>query len=322
MNEVNILFSSVGRRVELVKEFKKALKELNMKGNLVGIDISENAPAMHFVDKKYLAPKILEEGFIDFVIEICKKERINLIIPIIDRELLLYSENKEYIKEKCGATVMISDIETMEIVRNKIKTCEVLDEVGVKIPKVITKNDIDLNNLEFPLFIKPLDGSASVKNFKVENKKELKFFGEYVPNPIIQEFIEGDEYCVDMLCDFNGEPIHIVPKLRIAHSSGEITTGKIVKDREIIDVGKLIAKTLKFSGEVNFDCIKNDKGIFVLEINGRFAGGAPMSISAGAKTPTNLIKLLLGENLEYKEDYDDGVIISRFDDSIFINKNR
>lgn len=315
---INVLFSSVGRRVELVEAFREAKEELNLEGTLIGADMDELAPALKFVDKSYIVPRIKSSNFIDSIIDICKKEKISLIVPTLDTELLVYAKNKERIEKEAGAKVMVSNEETIEIIRNKIKTYEFLKNKGFKVPKLVTKEDINLNNYNLPLFIKPLDGSSSINNFKINNEKELEFFSSYVPNPIIQEFAEGQEYCVDVFTDFDGNILSVSPKVRLAHRGGEITKGKIVIDKDIINLAKELCNTLKFSGEINFDCIKAKDGINIIEINGRFAGGSPMSFKAGANSPKKLYKLLRGEKLEYSEEIKDGFIGLRFDSCVYI----
>lgn len=316
---INILFSSVGRRVELVNAFRKAKDELGIKSTLVGADMDELAPALSFVDKKYIVPRILSDEFIPSIIEICKKENISLIIPTLDTELIPYAKNKELIERETGAKVMISNESVIEIIRNKIKTYEFLKENGFNAPKLITDKEIKENDYKFPLFIKPLDGSSSVNNFKINNMKELEFFREYVPNPIIQEFSDGIEYCVDVFTDLEGNLISISPKERIAHRGGEITKAKIVKDEEIIYVAKRLVEVLKPKGEINFDCIKTKDGINIIEINGRFAGGAPISFKGGANSPLYLYKLLNGEKIKFNENINYGMIGLRFDSAIYIN---
>ncbi|MBI6001463.1 ATP-grasp domain-containing protein [Clostridium perfringens] len=317
---INILFSSVGRRVELVNAFKNAKDELKIEGTLVGADMDELAPALNFVDKKYIVPKILSDEFIPSIIEICKKENISLIIPTLDTELHTYAKNKELIERESGAKVMVSDENVIEIIRNKVKTYEFLKENGFNAPKLITDKDIKENNYTFPLFIKPLDGSSSVNNFKINNLNELVFFKEYVPNPIIQEFVEGIEYCVDIFTDLEGNLISISPKERLAHRGGEITKAKIIEDNEIIEISKKLVEVLKPKGEINFDCIKTKYGINIIEINGRFAGGAPISFKAGANSPLCLYKILNGENVNFNKHINYGMIALRFDSAIYINK--
>lgn len=318
MKEINVLFSSVGRRVELVNYFDKARKKLGIKGTLIGVDIDQTAPALNFVDRYYLIPRISSENFIDEIINICKKEKITIIIPTLDTELLIYSKNKERIEKETNTKVLISSEASIKIMRNKILTMEFLNNNGLDIPKTLTERDLKEKKYKFPLFIKPLNGSSSFNNFKVRNESELNFFKSYVPEPMIQEFIDGQEYCVDVFSDFESAPITIVPKKRVAFREGEITKGEIVKDKEIIEVGKKIVELLKPIGEINFDCIKtNENKVVILEINGRFAGGSPMSFEAGANSPENIYRLLLGEKLSYTEEYDNGLWGLRFDSCVF-----
>lgn len=322
MKEINVLFSSVGRRVELVNSFRRAKEQLGIEGNLVGVDMDELAPALRFVDKKYIVPRLNSEDFIPMIIDICQKENISLIIPTIDTELEIYSRNKDTIESNTNATIMVSSKESINIIRDKKATCRFLQANNIGVPKLITDEDIENRNIKFPLFIKPLDGSSSINAFKVRNIDELLFFNNYITNPIVQEFAEGQEYCVDVFCDFNSKLITAVPKMRISHRSGEITKSKIVKDREIIDLAKKIVEILRPIGEINFDCIKTKDGIKVIEINGRFAGGAPISFEAGANTPIKLYKLLMGEQLEYSEDFEDEMIALRFDNAVYLNAKK
>ncbi|MDP0507289.1 MAG: ATP-grasp domain-containing protein [Fusobacterium sp. JB019] len=317
MEEINVLFSSVGRRVELVNYFRRASKKLNIKSKLIGIDNNETAPGLRFVDNYYLVPKVTDSNFISKVIKICKKENISMIIPTIDPELILYSENKEKIFKESGAKVIVSDLNSIKIMRDKIKTEIFLKEKGFKVPKTITKEDIKNKNYNFPLFIKPLNGSSSFNNFKINSEKELEFFKNYVPNPLIQEFIDGTEYCVDVFNDLDSNIITAVPKNRLAFREGEITKGRIEKDKKIIEISKNLMKVLPSIGEINFDCMKKDGEIYILEINGRFAGGAPMSFESGADSPMNLYKIFSGEKLEYNENYKDNMLSLRFDTAIF-----
>ena len=150
MQEINILFSSVGRRVELVNAFREASRNLNIKSNLIGIDIDELAPALKFVDKAYKVPPIFSEDFIPRVIEICRIEKVSLIISTLYTELLKYSKNKELIKRVCGAKVMVSEEETISIIRDKIKTHNFLKEKEFDVPKLITDKDIDNKDYRFP----------------------------------------------------------------------------------------------------------------------------------------------------------------------------
>jgi hypothetical protein len=316
--EFNILILSVGRRVELVKLFQKALKSLNLDGKVIGADIIKTAPALQFVDSYHIIERVDNENYIKSILDICMKEKINLIIPTIDTELMKLAENKKMIEDISDAKINISDLSVIKVCRDKKATQEFFEKNNFLVPKEITLEDLKLKKYTFPLFIKPLNGSSSMNTFKITNEEELNFFIKYVPNPIIQEMIFGDEYTVDIFCDFNSEPITIVPRKRIATRSGEISKGIILKDREIIEEIKKLVKSLKPKGHITVQCIKTKKGVEFIEINPRFGGGAPMSIVAGANSCENLISLCLGKELKYNENYKDNLLCLRYDETVFI----
>lgn len=317
-NELNILILSVGRRVELVNCFKAARDRLDVRGKVCGADISRTAPALQFCDERYSLPRIGSSGYIDRIIEICSIANIALVVPTIDTELEILAENKEYIEKETNAKLLVSNVDSVAICCNKIRTAIWFEENGFGYPKVITKQDIENKNYSFPLFIKPLNGSSSVNAFKINNEKELLFFNEYIKEPIIQECILGKEYTIDCFLDFSGNPLTIVPRERLATRGGEVLKGRIEKNQLIINDVLRLVKKLNVIGQITVQCILTETDIKYIEINPRFGGGAPMSIAVGADSCEKLYRLLLGEKLEYSEDYRDGTIFARFDNSVEI----
>ena len=321
MTEYNILILSAGRRVELVQSFQKAAKRLNIKSNVVAGDCSETAPAIYFADRKAILPRINEDNYIDEIINVCKREDIRIVIPTIDTDLLILSEERERIESESGAVVLISSNEVVTICRDKINTQKFLEENGFKIPKMYSEEELDSGELEFPLFIKPKSGSSSINTFKVNNIEELATYRSLIKEPIVQDFMEGKEFTVDVFLDFDGNLITVVPRLRMATRSGEISKGKIIKDKEIIEDIKRLVEVLKPIGHITVQLMKTNKGIEYIEINPRFGGGAPMSIQSGADSCENLYRLLMGESLEYNENYRDNIMFFRFDNSICVDEN-
>ncbi|MDY3959640.1 ATP-grasp domain-containing protein [Romboutsia timonensis] len=319
MKNINVLILSAGRRVELVNCFKDARDSLGIKGNVVACDLSNTAPAIYHADKNYLVSRILDDNYIPEIVDICKKEDIHLIVPTIDTELYKLAEAREYIESNTSAKVLVSDMSVVKICRDKYNTQAFFEENGFNMPRLIDEEVIKNKDYKFPLFIKPLNGSSSINTFKVNNEKELEFFLEYVPEPIVQDFMEGEEYTIDAFVDFEHNPITIVPRQRLATRGGEVLKGLVKKDREIIETIKNVIKVLKPIGHITIQCMKTNEGIKFIEINPRFGGGAPISIKAGANSPMNLYRLLLGEKLEYSEEYEDGLLASRHDWAVFIN---
>lgn len=311
---MKILFTSVGRRVELIQAFKNAAEKLNMKLEIYGADITESAPALYFCDYTVIVPRIKDSNYIPELQKICKEKKIDALIPTIDTDLLLLAQNK---KNFGDTKVIISDPEKIKICRDKRLTAEYFESVGLKSPHPV--NDWNEYKERYPAFIKPKDGSSSIFAYKVENKTELQSFSEQVPDYIIQPFIDGTEYTVDIFCDFEGKPIYITPRIRLAVRSGEVVKTEMVQDQQIIDEIKQLLIDYKPCGQITVQLIREKKTgkDYYIEINPRFGGGAPLTIKAGADSAEALLKLLAGEKLQYvAEAAVDGAIYSRYDQSV------
>lgn len=314
----NILILSAGRRVELVKCFQETAKKMCIESKVVAADMSVTAPALYFADVDYTIPPINSNQYISKIIEICNMEDISVVIPTIDTELLILSTNKEKIEKNTRAKVLISSLEVVSICRDKIKTYYYFKNHQFKCPELIDTNACDVEKIAYPLFIKPLNGSSSINAFKVNNAEELLFFEKYIDQPMVQKFIEGREYTVDVFCDWKGNVIDITPRIRCAMRSGEILQGIIDKDEEIITSVKKLMEDLKPVGHITVQCMKTKAGIEYIEINPRFGGGAPMSIKAGANSCEFIYRILLNEQLNYENRATDNLYFSRFDDAIVI----
>ena len=321
MDSYNIFIPSIGRRVELINCFKNAARQMKIRSIIVGGDCDITAPALYFTDKNYQMPIISSSSYIDSIIEVCNQNEIAIIIPTIDSELLCLSKNIAEIESLTKAKVLISDERVIETCHDKNNTQRFFEANDFKVPHMYTEDEIDNSQeLSYPLFIKPQNGSSSIDAFKVNSPHELNAYRALIQNPIVQDFLVGEEFSVDCFSDFDCNIISIVPRLRIATRSGEISKGRIIKDREIIDEVKRLLTVLKPIGPVTVQCFKSQRGIDFIEINPRFGGGAPMSMKAGADSCKNLYRLLMGERLEYNEEYTDRLLFLRFDSSMCLNE--
>lgn len=321
---INILILSAGRRVELVNCFKAARDRLGIEGSVIAVDASNLAPALYFADVREQVPRIAEnDNYVNSIIDICNRHEVKLIVPTIDTELILLAERKQQIESATGAKVLISSDEVVRICRDKTNTQRWLEEHGFLVPRQISDEDIESGRAEYPVFIKPLDGSSSINAFRADDREELDTYRRLIGNGryIVQDFMEGTEYTVDCFLDMDSRIITVVPRIRIATRSGEIAKGRIVKDVAIIEDVKRLLGALRPVGHITIQCMRTKKGIEYIEINPRFGGGAPMSIMAGADSCEYLYRLLRGEKLEQGHDYRENVTFLRFDASIMLNED-
>ncbi|WP_244834809.1 ATP-grasp domain-containing protein [Clostridium sp. BJN0001] len=322
---MNLLLTSIGKRVQLIKHLKKNFK-------VIGADAGELNAGRYFADKFYKIPKANEDTYINMLLKICKEEDIKVLIPLYEGEFEKLSEARKEFKN-IGTLLLLSSKEILDICKDKKKTYTFFKNSDIKLPKVYNDEEIEglIHNNNFDklkFIIKPRDGMGSSSVFKAENKTELIFFKNYVKNCIVQEFISGDEYTVDVLVDFKGNPIYIVPRKRIEIRSGEVVKSATIKDKQIIDMTLKVIKKLNelrdkdevsSVGPLTIQFIKTfDQKLFLLEINPRFGGGVPLSFEAGANYGQKIFDMVMEKKSEYCRDFNEKIMI-RYEEAVFLN---
>ncbi len=317
---MRILFTGVGRRIELLQAFRNAALVLNKELRIYGADLVGTAPALAYCDYTRRVVAMKDPKYIDNLLQICMDDNIDLLIPTIDTDLLVLSENKEKF-EYIGTRVMISDPDKIRICRDKNKTSKFFVDCGLHAPMPV--NDWRVYKAGYPAFIKPKDGSSSINAYKVENKEELEIYAGQVEDYIVQPFVKGREYTIDVFCDWYGNPVSIVPRERLQVRAGEVLKTQICMDTSMIEEAKMISKAFKPCGPMTVQLIRDEAGIdWFIEINPRFGGGAPLSMKAGARSAEAILKLLDGNDVENIQDISDGEVYSRFDQSVCIMEGR
>ncbi len=316
MRELRILFTGVGRRVELIQSFREAARIVGINLKIYGADMLDTAPALAYCDHFRQVCSMKENQYIPELIRICRDDNIDLLIPTIDTDLLALSQNARFF----GKTkVLVSSQEMVELCRDKRLTASFFEKCGCKSP--YTVDDLRIYQGTFPCFIKPKDGSSSIDAFKVNSPNELKLYAQKIGDYVIQSYIAGTEYTVDVFCDFQGEPVYIVPRIRLQVRAGEVLKTRISLDPKIIDECKRIIKEFKPVGPITIQLIRENQTCedYFIEINARFGGGAPLSMKAGAGSAEAILRLLLGEKVQQNVPISDGAEFSRFDQSVRVH---
>lgn len=317
---MKILFTSVGRRVELMQAFRKAADELGVDLTIIGADITESAPALYFCDETKIVCRIKDENYIPQLLSICENEKVDCLIPTIDTDLLLLAENKSKF-EAIGTKVLISAVDKVKLCRDKRFTADYFISLGLKSPQPV--DDVEKYEMGYPAFIKPKDGSSSVDAYKVTNEEDLRTYANKIADYIIQPFIGGREFTIDIFCDYDGNPVYITPRERLAVRAGEVLKTQICQDDIMISEMKTLVSDYKPCGQITVQLIRDEKtgDNYYIEINPRFGGGAPLSIKAGADSAKAVLCMLNGEVLAYEEKAArDKAIYSRFDQSICVDE--
>lgn len=316
---MKILFTGVGRRIELLQAFRNAALVLCKDLKIYGVDMTGTAPALAYCDFTHKVVAMKSPDYINQLVEICREDHINLLIPTIDTDLLILSQNKARF-EAVGTKVMVSAPDKVLICRDKNKTSQFFVDCGLHAPMPV--NDWKEYKSGFPAFIKPKDGSSSINTYKVENEEELEVYARQIGDYIVQPFVSGREYTIDIFCDWNGEPISIVPRERLQVRAGEVLKTQIYMDQIMIQEMQTLCKAFKPCGPITVQLIRDaDGNDWYIEINPRFGGGVPLSMKAGARSAEAVLKLMSGEKQD-EQKIADGAVYSRFDQSVCITEGK
>ena len=291
---------------------------LDKRIKIYGADITDTAPALAYCDHARKVVSISDDGYIDNLLQICKDDRIDLVIPTIDTDLLILSENK-YAFTEIGTKVMISDPDKIRICRDKNIISQFFVDCGLHAPT--PSHEWHEYDGRFPAFIKPKDGSSSINAFRADSFEELEVYAEQIQDYVIQPFISGREYTIDIFCDWDGNPLSVVPRERIQIRAGEVLKTRITMDHTMEAEAFRLCEAFRPCGPMTVQLIQDGEGVnWYIEINPRFGGGAPLSMKAGAKSAEAILKLLDDEEVDYCRDVADGAVYSRFDQSVCIEE--
>jgi len=305
---MNLLITSAGRRVSLVKNFEKHF-------NVFTADMNPSlSSACQYCGKFFKVPAVKDENYIPYLIDICKKNDIKIIVPTIDTELSILAENNGLLLKE-GILPIISSKEICDTFYLKTTTEKFFTKFGFKTPKIIK----DLENANYPLFAKLNNSSLSIGAMKINSYEEAKTLnGDYV----FQEFIKGNEYTIDAFFDKDSNLICVVPRQRLEVRCGEVAKAKTSKDKLIIDEIKKLSKHLKGAfGCLTIQLFKRDEEIIFIEINPRFGGGYPLSFLAGADYAKFIKDIYENKKLNYFEEWQDNLIMLRYDAEVLVDGN-
>lgn len=320
---MNILFCSAGRRCELLKNVKSSL---GPESKIVVTEMSNIAPAIYFADKYYIVPPITDSNYIDELIKICKIEKINVITTLIDPEIKLLAKNREKFEE-LGILVLAPELETANIFFDKFRTYNELSKLGIN--TVLTydsiesfKEGLSKDNIEFPVFVKPRQGSGSVGARKIYNIKDLEEAFKEDQSLIVQEFM-GDFEDID--CDayidtISKKLVSVFSKRKLETKIGGANKTISFKDNNLYEFLEKALNHFNFNGPIDVDLWYKDGKYYLSEINPRFGGAYLHAYGAGVdfiKMIENNVNKIENQksDLEYEED-----IVMMMYDSVVITK--
>ena len=320
----NILFCSAGRRTKLLQFFRESL---DVGSQIIAIDNQSTAPALYFSDKQYIVPRITDPGYVDLLLEICRKDNVRAITTLIDPEIELLAQNRQLFLDN-GVLPLCPSTETARLCFDKYALFEHLAKNGI--PTVLSYDTMEhfiegyeKGEIEFPVFIKPRTGSGSVGIHKILNLAELKkYLDEGAHQYIIQEFMDCRDCDADVYIDtISHKPVSIFSKNKIETRIGGANKTISFKDERLFDFIKKICTVLEFNGPVDMDFWYRDGMYYLGEVNPRFGGAYLHAHGAGVNFIPLIVNNIKGiENKEVIGNYREDVLMMMYDDVVIIDK--
>lgn len=314
---MNILILSCGTRNKIVQYFKR---ELNGKGIVIATDCSELAPALYEADKHYIVPKITDAEYLDVILSICRENNVKAVLSLIDPELSLLAKHKQKFLE-IGTTPIVSELDVVDMCFDKYKMYKFLVQNGFQSPKsYINKEqfyaDVETGIINYPVFVKPVKGSASININKVTTKEEIELLFSKYDNLMIQEYMDGKEFGADVYIDIiSNEPVAIFTKEKLKMRAGETDKSVSIKDDKLVNLIQMFVKKARFKGVIDIDVFKIHDEYYISEVNPRFGGGYPHAYESGINFPKMIIKNLNGiVNRDVNNLYKDNVYMLKYNE--------
>lgn len=314
---MNILILSAGTRNKIVQYFKNAIGNT---GNVVATDASELGPAIYDADKYYIVPPITNTNYIDIILDLCKKEKIDGVLSLIDPELSLLAKNESRFKE-IGTTVIGSSYDLCELSLDKMKMYYWLSEHGYNCARSWMSREefykaVELKKVTFPVFVKPYRGSASISISKVYDKETVESLFNHENDLMIQEYLNGQEIGADVYIDLiSGEVVSIFTKKKIKMRAGETDKSESFKNKELFDLIEQFVLEAGFKGQIDIDIFDIGGKYYISEVNPRFGGGYPHAYESGCDHMGLIINNLKGNtNSKSIGNYDDGIVMMKYNE--------
>lgn len=314
---MNILILSAGTRNKVVQYFRRTFANA---GTVVAADASELAPALYEADTYYIVPSITEPGYMERILEICRREHITGVLSLIDPELSLLAE-KANVFHEIGTTVIGSSHALCEMALDKFQMYRWLNSHGYACakswidPAAFYRAEAE-GTVSYPVFVKPVHGSASVSISKVSDRRTLDLVFSREKGMMIQEFLSGQEIGADVYIDMlTGEPVSIFTKKKLKMRAGETDKAVSFKDPKLFALIERFVRETGYRGPIDMDLFDKDGTYYISEVNPRFGGGYPHAHESGCNHMRLILNNLKGIANEKKIGaYEEGIYMMKYNE--------
>jgi carbamoyl-phosphate synthase large subunit len=286
---VAVLLTGVGKRYDIVSAF-------GQHATVVAADPNPLAPAQYAAHHRHAVPRIEDPGYVPALRALCDRYAAGAVVPLTDLDL-------EVLGQARADGILPAFVPDPEIARatfDKYETHQLLSRLGLPSPPTVLPGD---SIVQFPVMVKPRWGSGARSIHRADGRRAAEFFVDYVREPtMIQRFMDGPEFSIDVLCDLEGRCLNAIPRTMIESRGGESIKGQVIADGELIELGRRVAETLVVRGPATIQVFRDkDIGLGITDVNTRFGGAFPAPMYAalpGRSYPELIVRMARGERIE------------------------
>ena len=298
-----VLFTCAGQRVDIVTAFSRA------GATTVATDMDPLAPALYHADHRAFTPRVDDASYVPRLSEIVEEHDVALIVPLTDLDHVTLAEARDELR----STVLLPPLGVARAMADKYLAHLAFVERGIPSPPTWLPADVP-DDVELPVLVKAREGFGSRHIYRATDRRELEFFLDYTPvDSMVQQVCPGEEYSIDVFCDFDGRCLNAIPRTMIHSKGGESIKGMTIDDPELIEIGRRVAEALPIWGPANIQGFRGGGVFLVTDVNPRFGGAFPLPTAAGSRYPELALALASGERPEPQVgDFRAGIVMTRF----------
>lgn len=311
---MNVLVTSAGT-ASAINVIKALRLQQDYPIHILAVDADPTAAGLYIADEHAIVPKCSQSDYIPTLLKLAQEYQIRALYPIYSQEIDVVAAHASLFAER-EIGLLLPKPEVVKLCNDKRRMYELAARLGISTPRIIS----EWEPLTFPVFAKPNTASGTTGARRIDDKEDWEYMKSKYPNLLYQEFVQGPEYTIDILCDRKSNLIAGSPRLRLATKSGQSVKGKTVEEPTLVKLCAQLCKAVGIVGPCNIQFIlRNDEFVFI-ELNPRYAaGGLMLTVNAGANLPVLALKFMLGQEIA-PITIRPGVTMLRFWEELFVTQ--
>jgi carbamoyl-phosphate synthase large subunit len=287
-----VMLTGVGKRYDIVSCFAALTR-------VVAVDPNPLAPAQYAAHERTSAPPIDDPEYIPALARLCERYQVAMVLPLTDLDI----EKLAQAHEQGLLPALVPSAKVARATYDKYEAHLLLQSLGLPSPATVLPGEADLEAIDYPVMVKPRQGSGARAIHLAHSPAQARFFVEYVGEPtMVQRALDGPELSIDCLGDRDGRCLNAIPRTMLESRGGESIKGTVIDDPELVELGRAVMQALAVRGPATIQVFRDPLlGVRITDINTRFGGAFPAPALAalpGCSYPELIVRMAAGERVE------------------------